>query len=113
MARQVFYSFHYKPDCWRTSQVRNIGVIEGNKPAPDNDWETITKTGDAAIQKWIDNQMHYRSTTILLVGANTAARKWINYEIEKTWKAGMGLIGINIHRLKHSDGFQSTQGCGY
>jgi hypothetical protein len=43
--RQVFYSFHYKPDSWRVSQVRNIGAIEGNKPAPDNDWETISKTG--------------------------------------------------------------------
>ncbi len=35
MARRVFYSFHYVPDCWRTSQVRNIGAIEGNKPASD------------------------------------------------------------------------------
>ncbi len=39
--RQVFYSFHYKPDCWRTAQVRNIGVVEGNKPDSDNEWEKI------------------------------------------------------------------------
>jgi len=55
--RQVFYSFHYKPDSWRVSQVRNIGTIEGNKPAPDNDWETVTKSGDDAIKKWIEDQM--------------------------------------------------------
>ena len=47
MARKVFFSFHYQPDCVRASQVRNIGVIEGNPTATDNDWETITRGGDA------------------------------------------------------------------
>lgn len=27
MARRTFYSFHYKPDNWRVSQVRNMGVV--------------------------------------------------------------------------------------
>jgi len=49
--RQVFYSFHYKPDCWRAATVRSIGSIEGNKPASDNDWESITSAGDLAIKK--------------------------------------------------------------
>jgi hypothetical protein len=31
-----------------------MGVVDGNKPAIDNDWEAITKKGDADIQKWID-----------------------------------------------------------
>ena len=31
--RRVFYSFYYKEDSWRASQVRNIGVVEGNRPA--------------------------------------------------------------------------------
>lgn len=110
MARQVFYSFHYTPDVWRTSQIRNIGVIEGNKPAPDNDWESIKRGGDQAIENWIADQMKYRSATIVLVGADTAGRKWINYEILKTWNGGMGLLGINIHRLKNNQGYQSLQG---
>ncbi|MFA5158593.1 MAG: TIR domain-containing protein [Patescibacteria group bacterium] len=107
--RQVFYSFHYKPDCWRASQVRNIGAIEGNKPAPDNDWETISRTDDG-IKKWIKDQMQYRSCTIVLVGENTADRKWINYEIIESWKAGMGVAGIYIHGLKNSDGYIANQG---
>ena len=53
MARRVFYSFHYKPDNWRASQVRNMGVIEGNRPASDNEWEKVTSGGDKAIEKWI------------------------------------------------------------
>ncbi len=55
MARRAFFSFHYKPDNWRVSQVRNMGVIEGNRPATDNDWETITRSGDATIERWIDD----------------------------------------------------------
>ena len=71
MARKVFYSFHYVPDNWRVSQVRNIGAIEDNKPAKDNDWETITKGGDKAIEKWIDNQMSGRSCVVVLIGSGT------------------------------------------
>ena len=108
--RQVFYSFHYKPDSWRVSQVRNIGTIEGNKPAPDNDWETVTKNGDDAIKKWIKSQMEYRSCTVILVGKETANRKWINYEIVESWKAGMGVVAIHIYGLKNSDECITTQG---
>ncbi len=53
MTRRVFYSFHYKPDNWRASQVRNMGVIEGNAPVSDNEWEEITGGGDEAIEQWI------------------------------------------------------------
>ena len=45
MARKAFYSFHYKPDASRAGQVRNIGVVEGNTPVSDNDWEAVTKEG--------------------------------------------------------------------
>ena len=108
--RQVFYSFHYKPDCFRASTVRNIGAIEGNKPASDNDWETITSSGDEAIKKWINEQMKYRSCAVVLVGANTANRKWINYEIIKAWNEDKGVVGIYIHGLKNSQGNVSGKG---
>ncbi|MHA1410446.1 MAG: TIR domain-containing protein [Candidatus Odinarchaeia archaeon] len=108
--RQVFYSFHYKPDCWRASTVRSIGAIEGNKPAPDNEWEKITSAGDNAIKKWINDQMEYRSCTVVLVGSKTADRKWINYEIVKSWDSGMGVVGIYIHGLKNSQGHISERG---
>lgn len=108
--RKAFYSFHYKSDNWRASQVRNIGVVEGNKPASDNDWEEVKKGGDAEIKKWISGQMSGRSCAVVLIGKNTKGRKWINYEIEKAWNDGKGLLGVYIHGLKDSDGNQSTKG---
>lgn len=110
MARRVFYSFHYKPDNWRASQVRNIGAIEGNRPATDNDWETITKGGDDKIKKWIAEQMEGKSCALVLIGSNTAKRKWINYEIVKAWNDKKGVVGVYVHNLKDSDEEQSTKG---
>lgn len=108
--RQVFYSFHYVPDNWRVSQIRNIGQIEDNKPTSVNNWEEVKKKGNSAIQKWIDDNLNYRSCTIVLVGENTANRKWIDYEIKKSWDDGKGVVGIHIHNLKNSDGEQSNKG---
>ena len=108
--RRVFYSFHYKPDVWRTSQVRNIGVVEGSRPATDNDWETVKRGGDQAIVRWIKNQMSGRTCTVVLVGTSTAKRKWINYEIKESWDSGMGVVGVHIHGLKDKDGTTSAKG---
>lgn len=110
MARRVFYSFHYELDSWRASQVRNIGSIEGNEPVSDNDWEAVTRAGDAAIKKWIADQMSQRTCTVVLVGSETAKRRWINYEIIKSWNDGLGVAGIYIHGLKDSDRNTSLKG---
>lgn len=107
--RQVFYSFHYQPDNWRASQVRNIWVVEGNKSVSDNDWEEVKKWWDKAIQKWIDDNLAYRSCTIVLIWENTAWRKWINYEIKKSWDDKKWVVGIYIHKLKDSDSKQSNK----
>lgn len=110
MARKCFYSFHYKADHWRVSQVRNIGTVEGNEPAHDNDWETIKDDGDAAIEKWIADQMEGRSCTVVLIGAGTANREWINHEITQSWDKGMGVVGIHIHGLCDKDGNPASKG---
>ena len=110
MARKVFYSFHYDADNVRASQIRNMGVIEGNLLATDNDWETIKRGGERAIQNWIDNQLSGCSCTVVLIGAETAGRKWIKYEIEKSWNDGKGVLGIYIHNLRDFNGYQTRQG---
>jgi len=110
MIRRVFYSFHYSNDAWRASMIRNIGSVEGNRLASDNDWETIKKGRDPAIRKWIDDQMHGRSCVVILVGEKTASRKWIKYEIKRAIELKKGLVGIQIHKLKDGKGLQSCVG---
>lgn len=110
MARNAFYSFHYKPDNWRVSQVRNMGAVDGTGLVSDNDWEAVEKGGDPAIERWIAAQMKGCSCTIVLVGENTAGRKWITYEIKKSWEAGMGVVGICVHNLLNRLGENSAKG---
>ena len=54
--------------------------------------------------------MHGRSCTVVLVGTDTAGRKWINHEIIESWGDGMGVVGIHIHGLKNLDGKVATKG---
>ena len=110
MKRSVFYSFHYEIDNWRAAQIRSMGVVDGNRPVTDNDWEKVVRGGDKAIQNWIDNQMQGRFCVIVLIGQSTAGRKWINYEIRKGWKDKKGMSGIYVHNLKDKDGKQAVKG---
>lgn len=110
MTRKVFFSFHYKPDCHRAAQVRNMGLVEGNAPVSDNDWERVKAGGDTAIKRWIARQLDGRSCAVVLIGSQTAGRKWINHEIIEAWKARKGVVGIYIHKLRNLVGQQATQG---
>jgi hypothetical protein len=87
-----------------------MGVVEGDAPVSDNDWESVTKGGDAAIEKWIANQLNGTSCTIVLVGQNTAGRKWISYEISQSWNRQKGVLGVCIHNLKDVNQHQTLQG---
>lgn len=108
--RRVFFSFHYDGDVWRTSQVRNIGAIQRDKPVDPNAWEEVKRRGTAAIRQWIDARIARGSCVVVLVGSETADREWVRYEIERAWVEGKGLVGIYIHNLLDKDGKQSRKG---
>ncbi|WP_263382988.1 TIR domain-containing protein [Granulicella arctica] len=110
MLRKAFFSFHFDADNWRAAQVRNMHALEDNPPVSDNEWEQIKRGGDNAITKWIAGQMLGRSCAVVLVGAGTANRKWINHEIIKAWDDRKGVVGIRVHGLKDSKGYVSSAG---
>jgi hypothetical protein len=108
--RQVFFSFHFDNDVMRVQQIRNIGAIEGNAPISPNEWEEVKRRGDQAIEKWIDDNMKYRSCVIVLIGERTAERPWVIYEITKGWNDGKGVLGIYIHNFKCPRNGKCSQG---
>ncbi|MBI2792328.1 MAG: TIR domain-containing protein [Gammaproteobacteria bacterium] len=115
MPRRVFFSFHYQNDNWRVAQVRNSWLFKdkenGAPPFYDAaDWESIKKGGDAAIKYWIDTQLKGTSVTVVLIGAETAGRKYVEYEIIQSHNAGKGILGIYIHQLKDRFGATSKKG---
>lgn len=97
MAKTVFYSFHYKRDVHRVQLVQKIGALEGQPVLNAQEWETVKGRGPKAVQNWIDEQMKYKRAVIVLIGAETAQRPWVKYEIEKAWAEGKPLLGVRIH----------------
>lgn len=110
MARRVFYSFDYAYDCWRVSQIKNIGAVEGQPLLSSNAWEEVKRGGDKAIEKWINDNMAGKSCVAVLIGERTATRPWVKYEIKKAWQDGRGVLGVYIHGLKDAGGTQATKG---
>ncbi len=113
MTRKLFFSFHFGRDAWRAGQVRNSDLI----PNEDEhgfidavDWEEVQRKGPDSIKRWIDEQFEGTSVTVVLIGAETHTRKWVNYEIRESWKRGNAIIGIYIHQVRNPD--QSTDTAG-
>jgi len=50
------------------------------------------------------------SVTVVLIGAETADRPYVQYEIQHSWDSGNGLIGIYVHKQKDKDGKTDTKG---
>jgi hypothetical protein len=113
MARKTFFSFHYERDAWRAAIVRNCNEIADEDEYGVIDaaeWEQIKAKGDGAIKAWIQEQLQSTSVTAVLIGAETASRPWVKYEIAESWKRGNGIVGIRIHDIKNQDQQSDTQG---
>lgn len=107
---RAFYSFHFANDVSRVGQVRNIGAVTGDQLVDDNSWEQVKKKGDDGIRDWINRQMAACDVVIVLVGAETASRKWVDYEIRRAWDTYKPVFGIRIHGLKNFQGQTSLAG---
>lgn len=106
MARKTFFSFHYERDAWRAANVRNSGVLSNDEEygfIDAADWEKIEREGDAAIKRWIQDQLKNTSVTAVLIGAETASRPWVLYELRESWKRGNAIIGVRIHGIKDQE----------
>jgi hypothetical protein len=112
MARRVFFSFEYG-DVSRAMVVRNSWVTKGEAAGfvDAAEFEEVEQKGDAAIKRWIDDQLIGTSVTAVLVGADTCSSKWVKYEIDKSINRGNGLLGIDISKIKDLKG-NTTERCG-
>lgn len=103
MARRVFFSFHYQQDIFRVNVIRNSGVVIGSSAAGFQDgslWEKAKKRGSSVVKRIIDRGLENTSVTCVLIGRNTANRKYVTYEIEQSVKKGNGLLGIHINNIR-------------
>jgi hypothetical protein len=111
--RRVFFSFHYEQDVWRATNVRNAGQVDAKSAAGWTDasiWEDAKRKGRAALERLIDAGLTGTSVTAVLIGAETATRPWVQYEIQHSIDRGNGLLGVRIHKIKDQHGDRSQRG---
>jgi hypothetical protein len=110
MARHVFYSLHYAGDRSRVAGILRSQALDANVEASVEEWAKLQRSGNFAIKHWLEAQLKGRSCTIVLIGANTAMRPWVQYEIKRSRELKLALIGIHVHRLHDANGQESTKG---
>ncbi len=106
MARKLFFSFHFQRDAWRAGQIRNSDLIPNEDEygfIDSVDWEEVKRKGDKEIERWINSQLEHTSVTVVLIGAETADRYWVDFELRQSWERGNALVGIWIHNVKDSN----------
>ena len=105
MAKRVFFSFHYEDvKTFRANVVRNHWLTKkDSKDAGFFDasiWEDAKKHGDADVKRLINGNLENTSVTCALIGKDTWSRRWVRYEIMKSYDRENKLFGIHINSIK-------------
>jgi len=113
MARRAYFAFHYQNDIWRVNQVRNSWVTKDRESAGFYDaslWEEAKKQSDLGIKRMINSGLQNTSVTCVLIGSETSKRRWVQYEIIKSFDKGNALLGVYINALEDQYGKISLKG---
>lgn len=108
MAKRVFFSFHYQDvSDFRANVVRNHWVAKDDREDAGffdaSIWEESKKKGDAELKKLIHDGLENTSTTCVLIGSETYARRWVRYEIFYSIYRGNKTFGVHINQIKGKD----------
>lgn len=108
MARRVFFSFHYQDVIdFRANVVRNHWVTQDREAAGFFDasiWEDAKKESDLALKRLINKEVQNTTVTVVLIGSQTYARRWVRYEIIKSLSKGNKILGVHINGIKGKNG---------
>lgn len=107
MAKSVFFSFHYDDVInWKANIVRNNSEFKkGNDDQyyfrDGSIWEDRKPTKKKEIEEIINKiGLHNTSITSVLIGTNTYQRKWVKYELVRSFARGNGILAVHINKLK-------------
>ncbi|HWR14029.1 MAG TPA: TIR domain-containing protein [Terriglobales bacterium] len=102
MARRVFFSFHYKRDVIRANIVKNSWVTQDREDAGffnSSVFESKQRTSEDALRRFLDDGFFNTTVTCALIGAETAWRRWVRYELFRSVIRGNALLGVTIHNI--------------
>jgi len=103
MARRTFFSFHYQRDVHRAEIVKNSWVTKPNREEAgffnSSVFESKQRTSDDALKRFLDDGLFNCSVTCVLAGNQTAWRRWVRYELLRSFVEGKGLLAVSIHAV--------------
>ena len=108
--RRVFLSYHFETDSSRADKIRRLNKQNTHIVFNEERWEDILKQSDVEIQEWIDKQLEQSDCLVVLIGEETAKKKWINYSIKRSYELDKGVVGIFVDRLLDEAGDPSERG---
>ncbi|MDR3719399.1 MAG: TIR domain-containing protein [Bryobacteraceae bacterium] len=105
MARRAFFSFHYQRDVTRAHVVRNSWVTKDVREDAgffdSSVFESKKRTSEDALKQFLRDGLFNTSVTCVLIGAETAWRRWVRYELFQSAIRGNGLLGVQIHSIQN------------
>jgi hypothetical protein len=113
LARRVFFSFHYQDVIdFRANVVRNHNVTKDNSGGyfDASLWESTKRNGEISIKRLINSGLDNTTVTVVLIGSETYARRWVKYEIFKSIERGNSILGIHINNNKCKYGYTRSLG---
>jgi hypothetical protein len=106
MAYRTFFSFHYQPDVTRAWVVRNswvTKVAQGEREDAgffdSSVFEATQREGEDNLKRFLREGLKNTSVTCVLVGAETSLRRWVRYEMFRSFMRGNGLLAVRVHTI--------------
>jgi len=103
MARNVYFSFHYQDVIdFRVNVVRNSGKFRKSENIfrDSSIWEEAKEKQVNKIKSLINTELKGSSVTCVLIGSDTYSRRWVRYEIIKSFEMKKGQVGVGINWIK-------------
>jgi hypothetical protein len=113
MARCSFFSFSYEDvKNFRVNVVRNSWLHHQDDQTffDRSIWEEECIKKPARIKAIIDNGLKGTSVTAVLIGTDTASRRYVKYELVKSFERGNGILGVYINQIKDKHGQVTAKG---
>lgn len=97
---------------FRVNVVRNHNVTKDNNGGffDASIWENARKHGDIALKRLINTGLDNTSVTVVLIGSETYARRWVHYEIMKSIQRCNKVLGVHINNIRNRNGVVHTKG---
>jgi hypothetical protein len=115
MAKRVFFSFHYQDVIdFRANVVRQHWLTTPDREAAGffdaSIWSNAKLAGDVSVKRVINSSLDRTSVTCILIGTHTYVRRWVRYEIMKSFRRGNSLFAVHINSIRGRDQLKKPRG---